>query len=58
VGVEGSGWALTDVAARWSDPEAREHLLTAARAVECEPSLLGVSAHMMVVGRRAPAGMR
>jgi len=58
VGVEGPGWVLPDVATRWADPAAREHLLMAARAAEREPTLLGVSAHMMVVGRRPPAGMR
>jgi ubiquinone/menaquinone biosynthesis C-methylase UbiE len=45
LGVEGPGWALADVAARWADPAAREHLLAAARAVEGEPTLLGVRPH-------------
>lgn len=58
VGVEGLGWTLPDVAARWANPIGREHLLMAARAVEREPSLLGVSAHMMTVGRRPEPGMR
>ena len=58
MGVEGPGWALSDVAARWADPAAREPLLAAARAVEREPSLLGMSAHIMVVGRRPSGGMR
>ena len=54
VGVEGPGWVLEDVAQRWTDPRRRHQLLMAARAVEREPSMLGVGAHIMTVGRRAP----
>jgi ubiquinone/menaquinone biosynthesis C-methylase UbiE len=57
-GVQGPGWWLPDVAARWADPGGREQLLMAARAVEHEPSLLGLSAHIMVVARRPAASMR
>jgi hypothetical protein len=46
------------VAARWAEPGGREQLLVAARAVEHEPSLLGLSAHLMVVARRPAAAMR
>jgi ubiquinone/menaquinone biosynthesis C-methylase UbiE len=52
VGIEGPGWVLADVAQRWADLGWREHLLMAARAVEREPSMLGVGAHIMTVGRR------
>jgi ubiquinone/menaquinone biosynthesis C-methylase UbiE len=52
VGIEGPGWALADVAQRWADPGWRQHLMMAARAVEREPSVLGVAAHIMTVGRR------
>jgi SAM-dependent methyltransferase len=53
VGLEGlAGW-LTGLAGRWDDPRARETILSAARAVESEPSLLGLSAHMLIVARRA-----
>jgi SAM-dependent methyltransferase len=51
VGVEGPGWLLPDLEARWADPAERERLLWAARAVEREPSLLGLSAHVLVVAR-------
>jgi SAM-dependent methyltransferase len=57
-GIEGPGWMLPDVAARWNDPSARDQLLMAARAVEREPSLLGLSAHIMAVARRPRARMR
>lgn len=52
VGVEGPGWVLQDFAARWADPVHRRRLLWAARAVEQEISLLGMSSHLLAVGRR------
>jgi ubiquinone/menaquinone biosynthesis C-methylase UbiE len=51
VGVEGPGWLVPDLPARWADPAERERLVWAARAVEHEPTLLGLSAHVMVVAR-------
>jgi hypothetical protein len=53
LGVEGPGWALPDLAARWVDPARRAEVLAAARAVESEPSLLGFHAHILAVGRVA-----
>jgi SAM-dependent methyltransferase len=51
VGIEGlAGW-LTHLADRWEDPDARELILFSARAVESEPSLLGLSAHLLAVAR-------
>ena len=51
LGVEGPGWLLPDIERRWSDPAERERLLQAARAVEREPTLLGLHAHLLAVGR-------
>jgi ubiquinone/menaquinone biosynthesis C-methylase UbiE len=51
-GVEGPGWILGDLAERWDDPERREMVLQVARALESEPSVLGSSAHLIVVGRK------
>ena len=51
-GVEGPGWILPDLADRCNDPERREVLLTVARALESEPTVLGCSAHLIVVGRK------
>ncbi|HEU0116502.1 MAG TPA: class I SAM-dependent methyltransferase [Thermomicrobiales bacterium] len=48
LGVEGPGWLL---AGGWADPARREGILIAARAVEREPALLGVSAHLLLVAR-------
>jgi ubiquinone/menaquinone biosynthesis C-methylase UbiE len=53
VGVEGPGWAMPDFEARWNDPTVREDILVVARAVESEPSIVGASAHLLALGRRA-----
>ncbi len=49
LGVEGPGWLLPH---RWEDPTRRESVLKAARAVEQEPTLLGLSPHLLVMARR------
>jgi SAM-dependent methyltransferase len=51
-GVEGPGWILPDLVERWNDPERREIIIQVARALEAEPSVLGCSAHLLVVGRK------
>ena len=52
LGVEGPAWLLPDLEQRWADPEERERLLEAARAVEREPTLLGLPPHLLAVGRK------
>lgn len=56
VGVEGPAWLLPDLARRWSEERGRAQVLAAARAVEREPTLLGVSAHLMAVARTREGG--
>jgi ubiquinone/menaquinone biosynthesis C-methylase UbiE len=51
-GIEGPGWMLTDFADRWADHKLRDELLTVARLLEKEASVVGVSAHLLGVGRR------
>jgi ubiquinone/menaquinone biosynthesis C-methylase UbiE len=52
VGVEGlAGW-LEHLDARWADDGDRAVILEATRLVESEPSLLGLSAHLLAVARR------
>lgn len=53
-GLEGPGWVLPDVTERLADPRRRTDLLRVARLLESEPSMLGVSAHLLAVAR-APA---
>jgi ubiquinone/menaquinone biosynthesis C-methylase UbiE len=50
LGVEGPGWLLADLEQRWADPAERERLLQAARAVEHEPTLLGLPPHLLAIG--------
>ncbi len=51
-GVEGPGWILPDIAARMADPRRRSDLLHVARLLESDPSILGSSAHLLVVARK------
>jgi ubiquinone/menaquinone biosynthesis C-methylase UbiE len=51
-GIEGMGVWQSRVAERWSDPDSREVVLDAARVIEAEPTLLGLSAHLLAVARR------
>jgi SAM-dependent methyltransferase len=52
VGVEGiAGW-FPDIFDRWDDPASREAILFAARVVESEPSLMGASAHLLMVAHK------
>lgn len=51
VGVEGLAAYLPQLAERWDDPTDREVVLWAARTIENEPTLLGLSAHLLLVAR-------
>jgi ubiquinone/menaquinone biosynthesis C-methylase UbiE len=52
VGLEGPTWLLPDVDVQWADPVRRERWMDLLRRLESEPSLLGVSSHVLAVGRR------
>jgi ubiquinone/menaquinone biosynthesis C-methylase UbiE len=52
VAIEGPGWLAQDFDRLWNDPVQRERLLQAVRKVEREPSILGVSSHIMAIGRK------
>ena len=52
VGIEGPAWAVPDLDAWLEDSRQRAKLLAAIGRVEAEPSLVGASAHLLVVGRR------
>jgi ubiquinone/menaquinone biosynthesis C-methylase UbiE len=53
VGIEGPAWTLPDLDHWLEDSARRSRLLEAIRRVEKEPSLLGATAHILVVGRRS-----
>jgi hypothetical protein len=50
-GLEGLAHLVPDVLDR---PGGREELLWVARAIETEPSLMGLSDHLLAIGRRVP----
>lgn len=51
-GIEGPGWLLSDVGARLQDERRREDLIRVARLFESEPSVIGISAHLLAVARK------
>lgn len=51
-GIEGPAWAVPDLDTWLEDSRQRAKLLAAIGRVESEPSLVGASAHLLVVGRR------
>ena len=55
LGVEGLAALLPQLETQWDDPRGREMILDAARAIESEPTLLGLSPHLLMVARR-PVG--
>jgi len=52
VGVEGLACWLRSLDDRWNDRASRETILMSARAIESEPKLLGLSAHLLCVARQ------
>lgn len=48
----GPGWFLPDLADRWADVRRRGDLLRIARQFEAEPSVTGLSAHLLAAARR------
>jgi SAM-dependent methyltransferase len=51
-GLEGPGWLFPDVAERLADSRRRADLLQVARLFESEPSVVGISAHLLAVARK------
>jgi len=50
--IEGLLWLLDNVVNNFADIKQREQFMEVARLLEVEPSLLGASAHLMVVARK------
>jgi ubiquinone/menaquinone biosynthesis C-methylase UbiE len=50
-GIEGPGWLLPDIAQRMEDEARREQVVRVARLLESDPGVMGVSAHLLAVGR-------
>ena len=51
-GIQGPAWLLQNLKEQWDDPNCRERLLSIARSLESEPSVIGVSAHIMAIARK------
>ncbi len=51
-GVEGPAWLAPDFEGWWNNPVYQERLLQIVRILETEPSLLGVSAHLIAVAEK------
>jgi ubiquinone/menaquinone biosynthesis C-methylase UbiE len=57
-GIEGPGWMLPDLSERWDDADRRAVVLRTARMLEEEPSVVGTSAHLLVVAKKTPSNRR
>jgi SAM-dependent methyltransferase len=51
--VEGPVWLMRDLESRWADEVRRAQLLELLRRIEAEPAVVGMSAHLLMVSRRA-----
>jgi SAM-dependent methyltransferase len=56
VGLEGLAMWLPQLADRWGNLEDREVILWSSRVIDSEPSLAGLSAHLLLVAGRVAAG--
>ncbi|OXY88921.1 class I SAM-dependent methyltransferase [Streptomyces diastatochromogenes] len=52
-GLEGAAWLMGDVSDWLDDPARRDLVLRALRQTESQPSLLGISGHLLTAGSRA-----
>ena len=50
--VEGPAWLFKSVENYWTEPDLRAEVLDLIRKVEAEPSLLGMSAHLLAIGTK------
>ena len=50
--IEGPAWLLQDLDEQWRDDGRRAAILRLVRALEAEPSMLGVSSHIFFAARR------
>ncbi len=50
--VQGPAWLFKAVESYWMDPDQRAAVLDLIRKIEAEPSILGMSAHILAIGRK------
>lgn len=49
--IEGPGFVVSDLEARWQDPQRREALLNAARLIEADAAMLASASHLLAVAQ-------
>jgi hypothetical protein len=52
LGVEGIATWIPGIDLWWKDPERRQAIIDAARAIESEPTLLGLGPHVVAIARK------
>lgn len=52
VGIEGPGWLSAQFDELWNNPRQRDRLVSIAKKMEHEPSIIGASAHIMAIGQK------
>lgn len=57
-GIEGPGYWYPDLDERLDDPDRAALVVEAARTLESEPTAIGISAHLLAVGRRPASNRR
>ncbi len=50
--VQGPAWLFESVESYWADPDQRAAVLELIRKVEAEPSILGMSSHILAIGTK------
>lgn len=55
LGVEGPGWMVSEFESRWASDVERADMMALAQALESDPAILGVSAHLLGIGRKSSA---
>jgi len=52
IAIEGFGWLIPDFNIRWDDENYRKLLLSYVAKTERDPAMIGISAHMMAIGKK------
>ncbi len=51
--IQGPAWLFRSVESYWADPDQRAAVLDFIRKVEAEPSILGISSHILAIGTKS-----
>jgi ubiquinone/menaquinone biosynthesis C-methylase UbiE len=53
IAIEGFGWLTPDFMERWKDEDSRKKMLHYIKLTENDPVMIGISAHVMTIARKA-----